>query len=328
MIHLRGETMGTIYNVKCLPGADSSFGDRSGPERLQALVDARLAEINALMSTYDPASEISRFNASRSDAPFKVSPETLRVLSLAQSISEVTGGAFDITVGPLVNAFGFGAGSHGRHPPDEARLQALRANVGYHLLNIDAQAGTVAKARPGVYVDLAAIAKGYGVDAIAALLEKQGFENYMVEIGGEVRAHGVNVRGVAWRIGVERPQDEGQSIERVISVADVGVATSGDYRNFYMVDGKRLSHTIDPRTGRPIAHHLASVTVVDPACARADALATALMVLGPDEGAALADRLGIRALFLVRMGEKRFNEIESRAFAEWDRTAKTGKETP
>lgn len=332
-MHLQGATMGTTYSVKIVPGPQSPYVGDDGPERVLERIERRLERVNALMSTYRPDSEISRFNAAPAGRDFSVSTETLRVMLLARDISRMSDGAFDVTVGPLVNAYGFGAGSHGREPPDAQAIDRARDKVGWRLVEIDPARRTLRKRRDGVYCDLAAIAKGYGVDRIAELLEAMGFRDYMVEIGGEVRARGRNARGVAWRIGIERPSDRDRALQRVIHLTDVGVATSGDYRNFYMADGRRISHTIDPRTGRPIGHHLASVTVVDPSCARADALATALMVLGPEEGAALAARHGIRALFLVRRAESRFNEIESPAFTQWDKQARIatpggGKELP
>ncbi|MDP7112838.1 MAG: FAD:protein FMN transferase, partial [Myxococcota bacterium] len=168
----------------------------------------------------------------------------------------------------------------------------------------------------GVQIDLSAIAKGYGVDRVTGAIEGQGHDRYLVEVGGEVRVRGRNAAGVPWRIGIERPVDEGRDVFRALSLIDAAMATSGDYRSFYELAGRRVSHTIDPRTARPVEHGLASVTVVHDRCAEADGWATALMVLGPDEGPEIAEREGLAALFLTRNDDGSFDERETSRFAE------------
>ena len=307
---LRGPTMGTVYTVKGV----ASDGAATAPEGLAELIRAVLDQVNHSMSTYLDDSEISAFNR-HDDSPFAASPALLEVAAEAERIAELSGGAFDPTVGPLVDAWGFGpAGIDG--PPSEDRVAGLLGMVGYTKLEVDRKHGLLIKALPELRLDLSAIAKGYAVDRVAAAISAAGVSDFMVEIGGEVAVRGRNGRNQVWRIGIERPNDEGRAVQTVIRLNDAALATSGDYRNFVIQNGVRLSHTIDPRIGRPIAHHLASVSVVHPSCMTADALATALEVLGPEEGLELADRLDLAALFLVREGEDRYREIRSRAWSE------------
>lgn len=303
-----GETMGTVYTVKVVaqPGGDFS------PVATEHAIRERLEEVNALMSTYDPDSQLSRFNRHDSDAPFAVDAPVAEVFAIALEVSRQSAGAFDITVGPLVNAWGFGPDPPAA-PPDESAIEGLRARVGYQHLELT-EDGRLRKHRPDLYCDLSAVAKGYAVDRVAGALDARGIAHYMVEVGGEVRARGVNERGVPWRIGIERPDPDRRIVARVVPLRDMALATSGDYRNFRVVDGVRQSHTIDPRTGRPVAHALASVSVFHPQCAWADAYATALMALGPDEGLAFALGHEIAALFFLHDGHDGFSEITTPAF--------------
>jgi thiamine biosynthesis lipoprotein len=309
-VSIAGDTMGTTYHVKVVGAAV----DAAAQTRLQAAVDATLASVLADMSTYDPESALSKFNHSPSTDPQTVPPALLKVVQTSQAIHTASDGAFDVTVGPLVNVWGFGPDQRGT-PPDDATRDRLRGFVGAEKLSFDAAAGTLRKSHPEVYVDLSAIAKGYGVDRVADTVEAAGYTRYMVEIGGEVRTRGLNPSEQPWRIGIERPQDEGSSVLQVVQPGDGGMATSGDYRNFIEVAGKRFSHTIDPRTGAPIDHGLASVTVFHARCAEADAWATALNVLGPVAGPAMAEKQGLAALFLVRKGDGGFETVETPGFA-------------
>jgi thiamine biosynthesis lipoprotein len=294
-----GETMGTTYSVKIVPeGGGAIDGPRL--EKLRRLVEDRLEEVNAKMSTYSPQSELSRFNAWPETSPFTVSRETLEVLTIAAKVSGETGGAFDITVGPLVNAWGFGPSFRSETPPDAATIAALQKRIGYRLLELSAADSTVRKSHPDVYCDLSAVAKGYAVDRVADALEAQGVERYMVEVGGEVRTRGRNDRGEPWQIAIERPDPTARSIERIVPVSDLSVATSGDYRNFFEREGRLYSHIMDARTGRPVAHALASVSVFHARCAVADAYATAILVLGPEEGYRFAVEKDLAVLFIVR----------------------------
>lgn len=291
-MRLAGRTMGTTWSVTLV---------ESDPRAREA-IQTRLDAVNAAMSTWDPASELSRFNAHTSTEPFALSAETLRVMVLARGVSEATGGAFDVTVRPLVAAWGFGAGA--RVPgafPDAAELARLRARVGYAQLELDLTAGTARKLHPQLEVDLSAIAKGFGVDEVARALQELGHESFLVEVGGEVRASGERPGGGPWHLAIERPEPDGRAIYAVIELRDQSMATSGDYRNFYEQEGERLTHILDPRVGRSVSHSLASVSVVHEDAATADAWATALTVLGPEEGPKIARAEGIAAYFIVRM---------------------------
>jgi len=306
----QGATMGTTYTVKVVAPALSETERLATQDAIRAALDA----VDRSMSTYKPESELSRFNGYGGGRPFRLSPATVHVLLLAREVSAATGGAFDVTVGPLVNAWGFGPVRRAE-PPTEAELEAVRARVGYQKLVIDAQALTVTKEHPDMYVDLSAIAKGYAVDQVASALDGRGLANYMVEVGGEVRAKGRNAAGVPWQVGIERPDSIEQRAQIVVPMANLSMATSGDYRNYFEKDGRRYSHEIDPKTGHPIRHRLASVTVVASECALADAYATGLLVLGPEKGYALAAERGLAAYFLEHRPDGGFSERQTPAFA-------------
>ena len=288
--------MGTTYTVKVAPGASPSLATRIA--ELEGRVRQALDEVDRLMSTFRPDSELSRFNRAPANVPVALSPDTIEVFSLALEVHRESGGAFDVTVGPLVEAWGFGPERH-RRPPAADALQELRDRVGSHLLQLDPAAGTLTKIREGVECDLSAVAKGYAADRVATALAAAGVDRYMVELGGEVRVHGLNRNDRPWQIGVERPLPGQRGVQRILPLTEGGLATSGDYRNFYEIGGRRYSHALDPRTGAPVTHSLASVSVLAADCATADAWATALLVLGPDEGYRLAEERNIRAFFLV-----------------------------
>ncbi len=285
-----GSTMGTYYRVtaRCPESADD-VGNRLTTE---------LDAVNSQMSTYDPDSTLSRFNRSEPGAWFSVSRELHDVVAAAADVHALSDGAFDVTVGPLVNLWGFGPDAAGG-VPSESGIAAARARVGAGALAVRANPPALRKTKR-LYVDLSAIAKGHGVDRLTAVLEGQGCDHYLVDIGGEVRVRGANPDGNPWRIGVEVPDPDALGgLQRVLTLRDAAVATSGDYRNFRDLDGDRVSHTIDPRTGRPVDHGLASVTVVHGSAMRADGLATAINVLGPVAGLALAESEGLAALLIV-----------------------------
>jgi thiamine biosynthesis lipoprotein len=286
---ISGPTMGTSFNVKVVTEDPSD----EGRERLTFLVREVLDGVDESMSTYRPDSEIEEFNRSGTEV-FAASPDLLEVVTEAQRIARLTGGAFDITVGPLVDIWGFGP-SGATETPDEEVLRDLVAITGHEQLEVDVENGTLRKARSDCRIDLSAIAKGFAADRVSEMLVRERLPNHMVEVGGEVRARGVNGSGQTWRIGVEKPTPEGRAVHLVVPLANLSLATSGDYRNFYERDGVRISHTIDPRSGRPISHNLASVSVIHASCMTADGLATALGVLGPDEGFDLAERHDIPA---------------------------------
>lgn len=308
VIELQGSAMGTTYNVKVvdLPGAVSS-------DELQQKINEALERINNLMSTYQTDSELSRFNGDPTTNWVPVSMALAQVVDEARKTSEQSGGAFDVTVGPLVNLWGFGPGNKEKKLPTSEEIAITRQGVGFRKLQVRFDPPGLRKLLPELYVDLSAIAKGYGVDEVARLLDALEIANYLVEIGGEIHASGHSSRGTPWRVAVETPDSRRRSVYRIVELSGGGMATSGDYRNFYTHDGKRYSHTIDPVTARPVTHQLASVTVLMPDTMRADALATAMMALGPEAGFELAVSQGIAALFVVRQGDA-YSDITTKRF--------------
>jgi thiamine biosynthesis lipoprotein len=290
-----GETMGTSYSVKLkncpTPGCLTD---------LQPRIEQRLEQINNAMSTYDPQSELSRFNAVSSAGWVSVSADLYTVIAHAHAVSELTGGAFDVTVAPLVNAWGFGPEFLADERATADQSQMANPETGYEHIELRDDPPGMRKQTARISVDLSGIAKGFGVDEIAGLLDAYGISSYLVEIGGEVRGRGTRPDEKPWRIAVEHPAISTQRLDGVVELADLSIATSGDYRNFYVENGQRYSHTIDPVTAAPVKHGLASVSVVDPSAMHADAMATALMVLGPERGFALAQKHAIAAAFVVR----------------------------
>ena len=296
VLTLSGSIMGTQYRVQIVdpPKQDDAAA------ALGRAVETRLAELEGLLSTYDPASDVSRLNRSESIQWTGVSQATADVVAEGIQAGHYTEGAFDITSGPLVNLWGFGPEHHppGRVPDDE-QIAKAKAAVGLEYIEYQLNPPAVRKTKPEVQVDLSGVAKGYAVDQIALLLREARIRSFLVDLGGDMRARGVNPQGQPWRIGVEAPLAGVRSIHRVVELADTALATSGDYRNYFERGGKRYSHIIDPRTGRPIQHRLVSVSILDPSCARADALATGLLVLGPEEGYRVATEQRLAALLIV-----------------------------
>jgi len=308
-----GLTMGTSWRVKVV-----GLPDTISHSSISRSIDSTLTAISESMSTYDEKSELSRFNSSSGTDWFAVSEALVEVLGAANEISRLTGGAFDVTVGPLVNLWGFGPSGTVGKAPDENKIELARARTGYARMELRQAPAAIRKHEPGLYLDLSSIAKGYAVDRIAELLEQQGIEDYLVEVGGELRGKGHNERATGWRVGIERPTDTDRVVYAAIELDGSGMATSGDYRNYFEQDGQRYSHTINPVTGRPVTHRLASVTVVTSSAMRADALATALMVMGPQEGYALAELAGIAAFFIVK-ADKGFTDRSSSAFVQYQK---------
>lgn len=308
----QGKTMGTTYQVKI---ADAKRIEAEA-SRLQSMVDQALQEVNRQMSTYRPDSEISQFNRRYSTQPMKVSPSFVQVLRSAVQIYQESRGRFDVTVAPLVDLWGFGKKGSRFSVPDPAQIDSVRANIGTKYIRL-INDSTIAKSNPNVELDLSAIAKGYGADVVAELLNQQGYHNYLVEIGGEVVVKGLN-HGEKWKIGIDRPHFgalPGQELEGVLLVNDLAIATSGDYRNFFMIDDTVYSHTINPSTGRPIANGMASVTIIAPSCMLADAIATAVMVMGAEDGLRWVEsKPDVEALIITRDRDGKFVEKMSNGF--------------
>lgn len=303
VITVNGPTMGTTFAVTVV--ADS-LSDAQGAA-IEALIKDELETIDKLMSNYRPDSEISRFNAHGSAEPFPLSTPMVEVLAISDEIHELSGGAFDISIPPLLEAWGFGPnGDPEGEAPTPAALEVLSGRVGQDRLTLDTEASNIRKGHPQLSIDLSAIAPGYAADRIASALEADGYSRYMVDVGGEFRVLGRNLGDQPWRIGIERPaatRADDPALQEIVSLERGALATSGDYRSYRELDGRRVSHTIDPRSQRPIEHHLASVTVIAEDAARADALATALNVLGPVEGLALADQHKLPVMMIVRDGD-------------------------
>ncbi len=312
-----GNTMGTTYHISVVIPAAVELPPELSQANLQERIDQTLETVNQQMSTYRATSELMRLNEQGLGTWHAVSAELFHVLSLSRQISEASGGAFDVTVGPLVDLWGFGAGSEPAQilpaPPPPEQIQALLAQqVGYQAFELRQEPLALRKTK-SIAIDLSAIAKGYGADAIARVFERQGLHDYLIEVGGELRLAGLNQRGKPWRIGIERPQLSQGGAQKAIAVTDAGMATSGDYRNYFEHEGQRYSHTLDPRTGSPVTHRLASVTVIAPTAAEADAWATALNVVGPQEAIRVANRHQL-AVFLLVKEEDNFAERYSVAF--------------
>lgn len=303
IIELAGQTMGTTYSAKVFAADDAA--ETIDRESLTFDVDAELRNVNDQMSTYLKSSEISRFNVSDSTDWFDVSPEFAAVVAASQEIAAETDGAFDITVGPLVNAWNFGPEPRTGKAPAAETVASLLDQVGYQKLAVRTNPPAIKKSIPDLQIDLSAIAKGHGVDRVVKLLNGKGYADVFVEIGGEVRVSGSKA-GQWWKVGIQMPDATTQQITAAHSLGtaddDVAMATSGDYRNFFQDGGRRYSHTIDPRFGMPIEHSLASVSIIADNCMMADAWATAINVLGPEAGLAMANQQGLSALLITRTG--------------------------
>ena len=300
-IVLNGTTMGTSYTVKYSPARTGV----SAPV-MQTGIDQLLTAINRSMSTYDAQSELSRFNQAGHTDWIAASADLTRVLGQARQISQLSSGAFDVSVGPLVNLWGFGPEQHAETIPGASELAHSRARIGYERLHIDPAQQAIRKDHPDLYIDLSGIAKGFGVDKVAEYLETQGVTDYLVEIGGEMRSRGINQDGQAWRIAIEEPTPGPRRIRKIIQLSGQSIATSGNYRNFFERNGQRYSHMIDPTTAWPIKHELALVSVISDQVMHADALSTALMVAGPERGYQLAQAQNLAALFISVDGSERF----------------------
>jgi thiamine biosynthesis lipoprotein len=306
-VHLTGETMGSAYNVKLAASAHDA-------DRLGDAVSAALQAVDERMSLYRPESELAALNAAPRGVAVPLSAPLFAVLAAAQEVSRWSDGAFDVTVAPAVDNWGFGVRKH-RNVPAAADVAARRALVDWRALRLDPVQRTALKTRQGLRIDLNGIACGYAVDMAAQALDALGVAHYMIEVSGEIRTRGVNADGQPWQIGVEEPDAAPRRARVVVPLANAAMATSGDYRIYYEHAGRRYCHEIDPVTASPIAHALCSVAVVAADSMHADALSTALIVLGPERGFALAEAGGIAAHFIERVGPGRLADRMTSAFA-------------
>lgn len=294
---LHGSTMGTTYHVKLVFAEAHS---NAQVMEFKAKIQRSLDKIDELMSTYKPDSEISRFNRLKVGGGLTVSPETNEVITSAQKITSLSAGLFDVTVGPLIELWGFGSKTGKLIPPTQSQIDIIAQSIGsdhFELIN-----GNLKKLKPS-QMDLSAIAKGYAVDQVAVMLDKLGAPNYLIEVGGEIRAKGLNQYGKVWVLGIEQPDFLGRKAYTSLNLKNASMATSGDYRNFFEYEGKRYSHTINPKTFYPVQHQLSSVTVVSDSCMISDALATALMIMGEEKGYEFAVQNKIMAFFIFRVSE-------------------------
>ncbi len=300
VVSFSGSTMGTSYSIKVIP--QNNTNTDSLKIGLQNKIDSILIEVNRQMSTYQKMSEISQFNRFKANEWFPVSIDFANVISHAKRIASSTNRALDITVGPLVNLWGFGPENRPQSIPSDAEIKDRMKAVGIDKISANLDPPALQKATSSLYCDLSSIAKGYGVDVVGEFLETKSFKNYLVEIGGELRARGLNQYGKVWKIGISVPDISGR-IQKVVYLNNTSMATSGDYWNYFEENGIRYSHTINPRTGKPIAHKLASVTVIHDSCAIADGLATAINVMGPQEGYNYALKNELPIYMIIRNNE-------------------------
>lgn len=305
LVSFSGPTMGTTYTVKFYTNEsmDSAWQYKDD-------VDAVLVRVNELMSTYDPESELSRFNQSAMNVDMQVSSDLAYVIDQAIMISKMSNGAYDVTVGPLVNLWGFGPGKKLDVLPSDEEIELAKQKTGFAAIALKGQ--TLAKTKD-IYIDLSSIAKGYGVDKVAKKLERLGIESYLVEVGGEILSKGLKPDGEPWRVAIESPNGGHSVVQKVVDLTDVAIATSGDYRNYFERNGVRYSHTINPNTGKPITHRLVSVTVIAKNTTLADGFATAITVLGPEKGLKFAQDNGLAVYMLVKENLG-FVEFYSKAF--------------
>jgi len=308
---ISGRTMGTTYHIKIITGY---FNKLSG---LKPKIDQRLEAINQSMSTYRPDSEISRFNSIQDITTLvPISDDFLKVMQTAQRLYELSDGAWDGTVKPLVNLWGFGNTQKPRAKPDTAVIKDTIRTVGFKYIRI-IENGLLQKHVEKLSLDLASIAKGFAVDQISELLKAEGLDNFLVEIGGEIYAAGYRKDGSPWRVGINQPDSNATLLEtyKVVALHNQAMATSGDYRNYFEIDGQRYSHIINPRTGYPVNNGVVSASVVAESCMFADGLATALMVMGPKDGLNLVASLnGVAALIVVRNEDHSLSPFASENF--------------
>ncbi|QJW54476.1 FAD:protein FMN transferase [Serratia plymuthica] len=308
-IDLEGKTMGTFYSVKI-----SSDVKISKP-LLQQQVDALLERANDDISTYRPASVLSRFNQSHSTDPQPIPRGMADIILTAQRIGRDTQGAMDITVGPLVNLWGFGPDKRAVKVPEQQQIEAAQKNIGLQHLKLlsDSRGEWLQKDLPNMYVDLSTLGEGYGVDQLVKLMARNGITNYLVSVGGAVSSRGVNGQGKPWRVAIQKPTDRENAVQALVDLQGYGISTAGSYRNYFEQNGQRYSHVIDPVTGRPITHRLVSATVIASTALEADGWDTGLMVLGTEKALKLAEEKGL-AVYLISKTDEGFSAVMTPQF--------------
>ena len=301
---LSGPTMGSTYTIKYVFNASTPAADAVGVE-VQSILD----EVDRQMSTYRLDSDIARFNQSPANTCLPMPQPVLDLAQYGYELSRSSDGAFDLTLGPLLNLWGFGPQARAKHVPSAADIAKAKTQIGYQHVRV---VGNQLCKDADVQVEFNSIAAGYTVDRISERFTELNIDSYMIEVTGELIAKGRKPDGSPWRIALEQPLGDGQRvIQRVLEIDGYGINTSGDYRNYFEENGVRFSHTIDPQVGAPINHRLASVTVVDPSALHADGLGTVLLVLGPERGLAFAEERKIAAFFVMRDGEGFATQVSS-----------------
>lgn len=312
MVSIEGRTMGTTYSIKYFPKSNTPLS-----KIISQLIDERLIDLNNKMSTYLKDSELSKINRSQSLKWIGISKDLHLVLSYAKTVSLMSDGAFDVTIGPLVNLWGFGP-SGKREVPSFEKIQETRKRVGFNNLLIDPKDPKIKKNITGLYLDLSSLAKGYGVDLVSELLDGLGVENYFIEIGGEIKTKGQKPSS-PWRIAIQAPDKIYTKAQKTLMASNLSIATSGNYRNFFKSKGTKYSHTLDSSTGKPITNKMASATVIDKtSCMKADALATTMMALGPKKAKIFAEKYKIPVLFLI--GGEQVDKNKAQEFSSYEST--------
>ena len=296
---LEGKTMGTSWRVSVVDITPQQA------TALQKKIQAQLDSDDWLMSTWKKDSALMRFNRSTSTAPWPVSEAMADIVTTSLRVGNKTDGVMDITVGPLVNLWGFGPDQQPIKTPTQAQIDAAKARTGLQHLTVINRAGEqfLQKDLPDLYVDLSTVGEGYAADHLSHLMEREGISRYLVSVGGALVSRGMNDKGLPWRVAVQKPTDRENAVEAVVDINGHGISTSGSYRNYYELDGKRISHVIDPRSGRPINHNLVSVTVISPTALEADAWDTGLMVLGTERAKEVVTREGLAVMMIMKEGD-------------------------
>ncbi|AKD38271.1 ApbE protein [Pasteurella multocida subsp. multocida OH4807] len=313
MVALTGKTMGTTYSVKYIDHGELKVN----AQNMHKGIEAVLRDVNNKMSTYIATSELSMFNQStQTELPVEISSDLATVLAESIRLNSVTEGALDVTIGPIVNLWGFGPEKRNSQESIEEQVEKRKAWVGIEKLKLTQQGDKffLQKMVPQLYIDLSSIAKGFGVDQVANYIAEQGVADYLVEIGGEVRAKGHNIEGKDWQIAIEKPSFDGsRAVSQIIGLRNFAMATSGNYRNYFEENGRRFSHEIDPKTGYPIEHRLASITVLADSTMTADGLSTGLYVLGEEKALEVAEKYNL-FVYLIMKTDKGFEAKMSSAF--------------
>lgn len=296
---LEGKTMGTSWRVSVV-GLEDSLR-----QSLQQKIQARLDADDQLLSTWKSDSALMRFNQTTTTSPWPVSEEMADIVTQALRIGEKTGGAMDITVGPLVNLWGFGPEQQPVKTPTQMQIDTARARTGLQHLTVinTASRQYLQKDLPHLFVDLSTVGEGYAADHLARLMEQEGLSRYLVSVGGALVSRGMNSGGQPWRVAIQKPTDRENAVQAIVDINGHGISTSGSYRNYYELDGKRISHVIDPQTGRPITHNLVSVTVIAPTALEADGWDTGLMVLGREKAQQVAREQGLAVYMISKEGD-------------------------